>query len=352
MKQSLTVQDLEYELPEGRIATRPANPRNSAKLLVVQQDGFEDKQVFDLPDFLPSDALLVVNETSVLPARFMTTRKETGGKVEGLFLEEISDGWNVMLKSNGKLRAGIQLLLGDIELELLERNGANWICRCSSSLSAREILIKFGTTPIPPYIVRARGETIVSEETDRDQYQTVYADHGQNESVAAPTAGLHFDDALLSDLQKKGIQQVPVTLHVGAGTFKGIETETIDEHVMHWEKWSVSQISLQAIKQAKREGRAIVAVGTTTVRTLESLPSMDSWPSEGGLSGSTNLMISPPYSFTLVDGLLTNFHLPKSTLLTLVAAKIGIERLQLAYAHAIASDYRFYSFGDAMFILP
>jgi S-adenosylmethionine:tRNA ribosyltransferase-isomerase len=180
----------------------------------------------------------------------------------------------------------------------------------------------------------------------------VFADATQSESVAAPTAGLHFDQQLLDELDKKKIERIPVTLHVGAGTFKGIETDTIADHQMHFERWSVSQMSLDAIKSAKKQGRPVIVVGTTSVRTLESLPPMADWPNEGGLRGSTNLMITPPYSFTLVDGLLTNFHLPKSTLLTLVASKIGIDRLHRAYEHAMNSDYRFYSFGDAMFILP
>ena len=353
MTHSLSVQDLEYDLPTGRIATSPVQPRHSAKMLVVSESDFQDCQVIDLPQLLPENALLVVNETAVLPARFLAERKDTGGKVEGLFLEDVGQGWHVMLKSNGKLRAGMVLQLdGDVELTLLQKEGKHWICACSSALPSAETLARVGTTPIPPYILKARGLHEVQDQIDRDQYQTVYADATQCESVAAPTAGLHFDALLFEKLATQGIHWVPVTLHVGAGTFKGIETNTIEAHEMHAERWSVSQETLVFIKRAKEEGRAIIAVGTTTVRTLESLPPMGEWPSEGGLSGSTNLMIVPPFTFSLVDGLLTNFHLPKSTLLTLVAAKIGIDRLHLAYQKAIESGYRFYSFGDAMFILP
>ncbi len=353
MTRQLKIEDLEYELPQDRIATHPVNPRSSAKLLVVRSDSIEDFFVEDLPTLLPQDALLVMNETSVLPARFMTTRKDSGGRVEGLFLEETNQGWLVMLKSNGKLRTGITLQLSEqMELKLIERIGANWLCQCSRPNSPHEILQHVGSTPIPPYIVQARGDEIVPDSLDRERYQTIFADESQCESVAAPTAGLHFDDVLLSDLGSQGIQCVPVTLHVGAGTFKGIETESIEDHVMHFERWSVTQGSLQSIKKSKEDGRPIVAIGTTSVRTLESLPPMETWPSEGGLAGSTDLMITPPYTFAIVDGLITNFHLPKSTLLTLVAAKIGIERLHVAYQHAIDSDYRFYSYGDAMFILP
>jgi len=349
----LTIADLAYDLPQEKIATRPVEPRSSAKLLVVREDSFEDCHIHDLPQLLPPDAVLVVNETAVLPARFMTRRKETGGKVEGLFLERHDDRWLVMLKSNGKLRAGIVLELAEgIELELFEREGVHWLCVCSDSRSPREILSLYGTTPIPPYILRARGDETVLDSIDKEHYQTVYADLTQCESVAAPTAGLHFDEPLLEKLDDCGIERIPVTLHVGAGTFKGIETETIEDHVMHFESWSILQESLNALKKAKEECRPIIAVGTTTVRTLESLPPMDLWPSEGGLAGSTNLMITPPYEFRIVDGMLTNFHLPNSTLLTLVAAKIGIDRLHAAYTKAINSEYRFYSFGDAMFILP
>jgi len=352
LTRQLTLEDLEYDLPENRIAVEPVTPRSSAKLLVVEEDSFRDFKVSDLPSLLPQNAILVVNETAVLPARFMTTRKDSGGKVEGLFLKEVEQYWLVMLKSNGKLRAGITLLLSDeIELKLVERDGANWLCKCSSPVGALEILNQVGTTPIPPYILRARGEANIPDCQDREHYQTVFADESQSESVAAPTAGLHFDDALLAELKALGVEIVPVTLHVGAGTFKGIETPTLSEHVMHSENWSVSQESLDQLKRGKIEGKPIIAIGTTSVRTLESLPPMDLWPTEGGLSGSTNLMISPPYVFSFIDGILTNFHLPKSTLLTLVAAKIGIGRLHEAYEHAIDSNYRFYSYGDAMFIL-
>jgi len=353
LTRQLTLADLEYDLPENRIAIEPVNPRSSAKLLVVKDDSLHDFNVSDLPSLLPKNALLVVNETAVLPARFMTTRKDSGGKVEGLFLKEVEQYWLVMLKSNGKLRAGITLQLSDeIKLKLVEREGACWLCECLAPQHALEILNQVGTTPIPPYILRARGEMNIPDYRDREHYQTVFADETQSESVAAPTAGLHFDDALIDNLQALEVEIVPVTLHVGAGTFKGIETQTIAEHVMHSENWSVSQKSLDKLKRVKIDGKPIIAIGTTSVRTLESLPPVDLWPNEGGLSGSTNLMISPPYEFSLVDGILTNFHLPKSTLLTLVAAKIGIDSLHEAYKHAIDSGYRFYSYGDAMFILP
>ena len=352
MTQSLTVEDLVYALPEGLIATHPVTPRSSAKLLVVGSATLEHKHVIDLPSLLPSNALLVVNETAVLPARFKTIRTDTGGKGEGLFLSQEESHWVVMLKSNGKLRDGLVLDLGcDVQLKLLARIGTYWKCACSDKRPADVVLHEVGLTPIPPYILSARGDTSSIDSHDRANYQTVYARMEQAKSVAAPTAGLHFDDALLEALRMAGIQRVPVTLHVGAGTFKGIETDTIEEHEMHEESWEVRQDTLDAIQEAKRAGRPVIAIGTTSVRTLESLPPMETWPVTGGLAGATRLMITPPYNFKVVDGILTNFHLPKSTLLTLVASMIGIDRLKSAYASAISSGYRFYSYGDAMFFL-
>jgi S-adenosylmethionine:tRNA ribosyltransferase-isomerase len=257
-----------------------------------------------------------------------------------------------MLKSNGKLREGVVLEFNSGEkLTLQNRTGKHWICSCTDERKASEVLEEVGITPVPPYILGARGAVSFDDEIDQESYQTVYADASKNKSVAAPTAGLHFDAELLNSLDKVGIERVPVTLHVGAGTFKGIETPTIEEHVMHEEPWQVGQTTLDSIAKAKCDGRKVIAVGTTSVRTLESLPPVELWPSSGGLSGVTDLMISPPYDFKLVDGMLTNFHLPKSTLLALVASMIGIDRLKLAYSEAIAEKYRFYSYGDAMFFL-
>ena len=352
MTRSLTIADLEYDLPEGLIATRPVTPRSSAKLLVVDSDELEHKHVLDLPALLPENALLVVNETAVLPARFKTTRVDTGGKGEGLFLSQDDVFWVVMLKSNSKLREGIVLELGNgVQLELVERNGKHWKCVCNDTRPVDVVLQAVGMTPIPPYILSARGDKTISDSDDRERYQTVYASMAQAKSVAAPTAGLHFDAALLDALSEKGIELAPVTLHVGEGTFKGIETDTIEAHEMHEEMWEVRQSTLDAIRESKQAGRHVIAIGTTSVRTLESLPPVETWPETGGLAGETRLMITPPYDFKVVNGMLTNFHLPKSTLLTLVAAMIGIDRLKSAYAEAIEKEYRFYSYGDAMFFL-
>lgn len=354
MTLSLTIDDLTYELPKDRIASFPVSQRSAAKLLVIEANSYSHRHVSDLPELLPSDALIVVNETAVLPARFQTLRVDTGGKVEGLFLEQLEDDqWVVMLKSNGKLHAGIELKLSDsVVLELVHRDGAIWNCRCSDPRHAEEILALCGTTPLPPYILSARGDTLVDDSRDRQRYQTIYADMTQCHSIAAPTAGLHFDEELLERLDMAGFNRVPITLHVGAGTFKAIETAKIEDHKMHQEQWKVSQGSIDLIREAKLSGQPIVAIGTTSVRTLESLPPIEDWPITGGLSGSTRLMITPPYDFRVVDGLVTNFHLPKSTLLALVASMIGIDRLMESYQEAIKTGYRFYSYGDAMFIPP
>ena len=344
--------ELYYDLPEGFVATMPVSPRSSAKMFVIDEDCFRHRTVADFPEELQENALLVVNETAVLPARVRGHKVASGGKIEGLFLKQDQEGnWLMMLKSNGKLRAGTEIAIGnEITLTVLDRDESIWRCCCSDPRSPHEILLKIGSTPLPPYIRAARGDLEIDDEQDRSSYQTIFADSNQCHSVAAPTAGLHFDDVLLERINAKGIERVAVTLHVGAGTFRTVETETVEAHPMHSEYWSVDAGVLQKIAQAKSVGRQIIAVGTTTVRTLESLPALHLWPNGGQLSGETQLLISPPYDFKFVDGLLTNFHLPNSTLLALVGALVGMDRLKLAYAEAIAERYRFFSYGDAMFI--
>lgn len=345
---------LHYTLPEGFIATCPVSPRSSAKMLVVDNGEFRHATVDMLLDELHGDELLVFNETAVLPARIQGRKTGTGGRIEGLFLEQDNEGnWLMMLKSNGKLPVGSELEIGcGITLKIKSRNEEVWCCSCSDLSDPSKLLAEVGSTPLPPYILAARKGQVVEDYVDRLAYQTVYADASQCRSVAAPTAGLHFDDSLLDAIDLKGIERTAVTLHVGIGTFRPIETESVEKHRMHFEHWSVEAPVLQRIAQAKESGRPIVAIGTTTVRTLESLPEPDSWPSHGTLSGNTNLLISPPYEFRFVNGLLTNFHLPNSTLLALVAALVDVEQLKSAYAEAIERKYRFYSYGDAMFIPP
>ena len=346
--------DLAYDLPASSIATTPVEPRDSSRMLVIHRsDGgrIEHRQVKDLGDYLGAGDLLCLNDTSVLPARLTGHRCDTGGRIEGLFLEQHHDQWRVMLRSNGRVRTGQEIELAGPDgtrgmITVGERAAEGWLVQPSPDTTLEAV----GHTPIPPYILKARDQHSIVDEVDRRWYRTVYADAAEAGSVAAPTAGLHFTPELLDRLQARGVERATVTLHVGPGTFAPISAERLEDHVMHEEAWSISSESLAALAARRPSGTAgrIVAVGTTTVRVLESLP--DPLP-DSALADRTNLMIAPPWNFRHVDALLTNFHLPHSTLLALVAAMIGIDRLRSAYDEAIARGYRFYSYGDAMLIL-
>lgn len=346
----MRLDDLDYDLPQSLIATRPAEPRDSARLMVVHADSgmIEHRLVSDLPDYLDGDDTIVRNRSRVLPARINGHRVDSGGVVSGLFLsEEACGGWLVMLKSNGRLREGIRLQLdgsGPI-LELVERRQSRWLVRPDCEGSAEQILASCGLTPLPPYILRARGDKPLPDEFDRERYQTIYA--REPGSVAAPTAGLHFTSSLEKTLRDRGLSFLEVLLHVGPGTFAPVMTDRLDDHPMHEEWCHVDHGTIARLMDLQRTGR-IVSVGTTTARVLESLPEVDSgedW------SGMTDLLISPPFNWRFVDVLLTNFHLPRSTLLALVAARIGIELMRQAYREAVESGYRFYSYGDAMLLV-
>lgn len=365
---ALRTEDLAYDLPEDRIATRPAEPRDSARMLVMSRssDALEHRKVSDLPDYLVPGDVVVMNKTAVIPARFLGKRTDSGGKVEGLFLDEPKAGtWRVMLKSNGRLRPDMVVELTDGQdhpsgqvIRLGKKDGDEWLVHPDSNLSTEEILGAVGRTPLPPYIIRARGDRgdrSVDDSQDRSWYQTVYADPEQGHSVAAPTAGLHFTRQLIQTLTGKGVERLEVSLHVGPGTFKPITTPTLETHDMHRERYEVSLETLRSLNDLqikKKSGNKVrlFAIGTTTVRTLESLP--DPLPVHDSLTGTTDLLIAPSYDFRFVNGLLTNFHLPRSTLLALVAALVGLERLLEVYQHAVREGYRFYSYGDAMLILP
>lgn len=374
----LRADELEYELPSHLIATRPATPRDSARMLVLRRsdDVIEHRQVRDLPEYLQAGDALVFNNTAVLPARLIGRRADTGGRVEGLFLHETGSRddrplWQVMLRSGGRLREGhrIELLnaLGQpsgYSFKLRERQEAEWIVHLEQAVQTQTALDAAGWTPLPPYILKARGDAAFVDADDRSWYQTVFADAARRQSVAAPTAGLHFTPELLRRLAQQGVERIDVTLHVGAGTFKPVTAESLDQHRMHSERYEVSPAALEALHRIKKcssegSGGRILAVGTTSVRTLESLPSpLPTQHAESGgqlcspVAGLTDLMIAPPYTFKLTDGMLTNFHLPRSTLLALVGAMVGLDRLKAIYREAIARGYRFYSYGDAMLILP
>jgi S-adenosylmethionine:tRNA ribosyltransferase-isomerase len=361
---------LDYHLPEDLIATQAAEPRDSAKLLLVRREtqSIEHHRISDLPKlglFEPGDVMLV-NQSRVLPAQLTGVRQDTGGRVTGLFVNADSDRqWRVMLESRGTLTPGETIqLTGESQdaepanLELLESLGnGEWLAQLQGEEDTAAVLARLGKTPLPPYIRKQRKKLGQGEITaeDQDRYNTVYAQSPG--SVAAPTAGLHFTPALLDTLDQMGVQRAAVDLHVGLGTFAPVRTERLEDHEMHRESYTVPRTTLDTIAKARASGHTLHVVGTTTVRALESLPddalAPDAYPD--GITTSTNLFVHPDAGFTFryTDRLLTNFHLPKSTLLALVASLpgVGLDRLMAIYEQAVAHQYRFYSYGDAMLIV-
>ena len=354
----------DYHLPHDRIAQAPMRNRTDARMLVVDRAAgtIQHRYIRDIPEYLRAGDTLVLNNTKVVPARLVGLRAETGGRWEGLFLRFGLRGvWEIMSKTRGKLRPGELINLESPDggqagqLEVIARTeDKTLIVRPLTDDDAFTFLDRAGWVPIPPYI---RAGRMLPE--DRQNYQTVYAT--QPGAVAAPTAGLHFTKELLVKLQKQGVAVCPVTLHVGAGTFKPITADRLDEHKMHSEYASISESTVKMINERRAAGGRTIAVGTTSVRTLESAANADA---EGHIdstgnndirlhafSGFTDLFIRPPYKFKAVDGMLTNFHLPKSTLIILVRTFGGDELIMEAYKQAILKDYRFYSYGDAMLIL-
>jgi S-adenosylmethionine:tRNA ribosyltransferase-isomerase len=366
IQHDLRTDELDYELPPELIATKPAVPRDSARMMVVRllSDSIEHRIVRDLPAFLnPGDAV-VFNTTAVVPARLVGRRRSTSGRVEGLFLEEVVQPdrllWKVLLKAGGRLRPGDRIELLDrhersssCSIVLIGSEDDQWLVELQGMASTPPALEAIGRTPLPPYILKARGkEPTISDEEDRRWYQTIYADAERCRSIAAPTAGLHFTAGMLAALVAQGVERIDITLHVGRGTFQPVIAPTLAQHQMHSEWFEVSPKALRALASPRR-GR-ILTVGTTSIRTLESLPVPlpRSVETPQGVSGTTELLIAPPYRFKLVDGMLTNFHLPRSTLMALVAAMVGLDRLKMIYRAGIERGYRFYSYGDAMLILP
>lgn len=323
---------LNFDLPDDLIAQTGAEPRDASRLLVVGERTLHDRVFRELTHELRAGDLMVFNESKVIPAR-LEAHKPSGGRVEVLLLREESPNvWSAMLR--GAKRAGRELLFGDLRAEVVDvLPGGERLLRFDEDVKPH--LDRIGRLPLPPYISGDVG----------DRYQTVYAREAG--SVAAPTAGLHFTPELLARLDTLGVERATVTLHVGAGTFKPV-TGPVEDHVMHAERYAVPPETARAVTGAKREGRRVVAVGTTTVRTLES-----AWQ-DGELQageGETSIFIRPGHAFAVPDALITNFHLPNSTLLLLVAAFSGADRIREAYAHALRERYRFYSLGDAM-LLP
>jgi S-adenosylmethionine:tRNA ribosyltransferase-isomerase len=338
---------LDYDLPERLIAQEPCPERDGSRLLVVRRaEGLLEHRLFrDLPELLAPGDLLVLNDTRVLPARLIGWRAETGGKWEGLFLRTSEDGlWEILCQTRGRLRDGETICLdsGPLQLTLERRSTAGrWLARPDPSGPAAELLGRFGHVPLPPYIRKGR-----STPADRDRYQTVYARKAG--AVAAPTAGLHFTPDLFERLGARGIECTFITLHIGLGTFRPLEAVNPENHKMHSEWGELNQAAVSAIERCRKCGGRVVAVGTTCVRLLETVAAtgeLRPW------SGETELYIHPPFRFRLVNALITNFHLPRSTLLLLVGAFAGWELIRPAYEAAIDREYRFYSYGDAMLIL-
>lgn len=349
----MRMDELDYDLPEELIAQKPANRRDAARLMVVRGGGEpEHRHVRDLPELLQAGDLLVLNDTRVIPARFHAIRAATGGAVEGLFVEAVDDHRvHLMLKTRGRPQPGERLAfegVDDHHLDLLERQGdGSWTVRLVGPGGIEALLERIGAMPLPPYIRRQRDEQATWGELDRERYQTIYARSAG--AVAAPTAGLHFTGQLLERLRTAGVEIAWLTLHVGLGTFAPVRTDTLEAHDMHSERFTVPADTLRALAGARAAGRRIICVGTTTVRALESLP--DPLPTGGDYEARTQLLIQPGFQLRFTDGLLTNFHLPRSTLLALVAAKTGLARLLELYHTAIDQRYRFYSYGDAMLVI-
>lgn len=344
------VADYEYDLPPERIARYPVGRRDRSRLLVVPPGtgSFQDRFFHEVVELLHPGDVLVLNETKVLPYRLLG-RKPTGAPAEILLLRpaasaEDATTWEALVRPGSKLKPGRTVTVAqDLSVEILDSvPGGGRLVRLHTALQLSEALALYGHVPLPPYLERG------DEAVDRERYQTVYA--RTPGSVAAPTAGLHFTPELLSDIEERGVRCATLTLHVGIGTFRPVEVDDPSDHRMHRESFEVGEVCARTIADARTRGGRVWAVGTTVVRTLESMADDRGQVRPG--RGDTDLFIRPPYGFRVVDGLITNFHLPRSTLIMLVAALGGYERVMEAYRHAIAGPYRFYSYGDAMVLPP
>ena len=339
----MQLSEFDFPFDESLIAGHPVSPRDHARLLVVPRKGesaFQHAWMKDLPNLLRSDDVVVLNDTKVIPARLHGTKRSTGGKIEALLVRPLEEkSWEVLLK--GHVDVGQVLQFQDeATAEVLERTQERTVLRIDTWGSVKDLLDRIGEVPLPPYIKRP------ATEQDKETYQTIFA--RSEGAVAAPTAGLHFTERLLAALKQKGIQLATVTLHVGPGTFRPVTVDQIEAHDMSTEWFHVSEETAKRLNAAKAEGRRVVAVGTTSVRTLESAVDQAGKIRPG--PGETRLFITPGFRFAMVDALLTNFHLPRTTLLMLVSAFGGLDQLRAAYAEAINARYRFYSYGDAMLI--
>ena len=344
----MKLSDFDFDLPEGLIATRPARPRTSARLLLAEGDRISDRRVSDLIDILRPGDRLVLNDTKVLPARLFGTRQrgEAVAKVEITLLEPVPTGWRALAKPLRKVQEGEVIRFSDrLSATVARKSETDLIL--SFDLTGEDFdaaLAEAGVMPLPPYIAAKRA----ADDQDRTDYQTVFARHAG--AVAAPTASLHFDEPLLRALAAKGVEFTEVTLHVGAGTFLPVKVEDVTTHRMHAEWGRVTAAAAEEINATKRAGGRVIPVGTTALRLIESAAD------ENGIlhayEAETDIFIYPGYRFRVTDALMTNFHLPKSTLMMLVSALMGKQRIDAIYSHAIQQGYRFFSYGDSSLLIP
>lgn len=339
----MELNDFYYDLPQELIAQYPLEDRSSSRLLHLntKANTLEHKHFSDILDVLQPNDCLVVNDTRVIPARLYGQREDTGSPIEFVLLHRTGEYWEVILKPGKRAKPGKRFVFGDglLKAEIIDIvNDGNRLVRFEHEGVFEEVLDRLGEVPLPPYIT--------AKLDDAERYQTVYAKHSG--SAAAPTAGLHFTPQLLKKIEEKGVEVAKVTLHVGLGTFRPVKVDNIEEHKMHQEYYTLSEEAAEKINRCKRAGGRVFAVGTTSVRTLETVADADGVVSEA--SGWTGIYIYPGYTYKVVDAIITNFHLPCSTLLMLVSAYAGRERIISAYEEAIREKYRFFSFGDAMLL--
>ncbi len=342
----MRLSDFDYELPPELIAQVPPAERTGSRLLCVGPGACHDRLFAELPALLAPGDLLVFNDTRVIKARLFGT-KSTGGRVEVLVERVLSDSQALVhLRASKSPKPGMEITFGEgadaASATMVERRGALFLLGFAPGVRVLDVLERLGEVPLPPYIER-RPELL-----DAARYQTVFA--REPGAVAASTAGLHFDAPLLDALEARGVRRAFLTLHIGAGTFQPVRDDDLSKHVMHHEAWSLPQVTVDAIAATKSAGGRVVAVGTTVVRTLETVAARAPDGALSACSGETDLFITPGFSFRVVDGMVTNFHLPKSTLLMLVSAFAGVEPIRHAYRHAVEQRYRFFSYGDAMLL--
>jgi len=344
----MLLSDFDYDLPEELIAQQPLEQRDASRMLLVDRNGgtWKDSVFRRLPDYIRRNDVMVVNNTRVFPARLVGQRDPTGGRVEVLLTQEIEpDIWEALVRPAQRLKIGARLRFGDLRAEILDWSTSG-LRQLRFDAPIAQLLDTLGQTPLPPYIKRPEG-TSPAAVTDRERYQTIYA--RERGAIAAPTAGLHFTPRVTNELEARGARLVEITLHVGYGTFEPVRVEHVEDHHVDSEFIQIREDAARAINEGREAGGRVIAIGTTTTRALESAVS-----DEGKVSataGKTQLTILPGYKFRITDALLTNFHLPRSSLLLLVAAFAGRDLTLEAYRHAVRERFRFYSYGDCMFVI-